>query len=356
MPLEDYVRGVVAVEGSLEREPEALKALAVASRTYVLKNLGRHARDGYDFCSTTHCQRFQITSVGEVSAAVVAAVDATRGEVLSDSDDQVADAYFSASCGGATANKGTLWGGSTPPYLKGVSDEYCATEAHRNWSDVISQGQLLKALKTDPRTNLGERLTSVTILRTDASGRAELIAIEGDRRVTVSGWDFKIIVGRALGWNLLKSSRFDISRSGSNFIFRGSGFGHGLGLCQEGAHVMASRGARYRQILAKYFPSTRVTNDYRRTASADLMWNHDSKPISPASLDGAAYNSAVDQDGRASRKTLSSENFRINYPSTTDQREIAGVAQLSSIEPQVFDRARRRRQDVSSIPYSRNLH
>ena len=325
LSLEDYVRGVVAVEGSLEREPEALKALAVASRTYVLKNLGRHARDGYDFCSTTHCQRFQITSVGEVSAAVVAAVDATRGEVLSDSDDQVADAYFSASCGGATANKGTLWGGSTPPYLKGVSDEYCATEAHRNWSDVISQGQLLKALKTDSRTNLGERLTSVTILRTDASGRAELIAIEGDRRVTVSGWDFKIIVGRALGWNLLKSSRFDISRSGSNFIFRGSGFGHGLGLCQEGAHVMASRGARYRQILAKYFPSTRVTNDYRRTASADLMWNHDAKPISPASLDGAAYNSAVDQDGRASRKTLSSENFRINYPSTTDQREIAAL-------------------------------
>ncbi|HEV2826194.1 MAG TPA: SpoIID/LytB domain-containing protein, partial [Pyrinomonadaceae bacterium] len=259
MPLEDYVRGVVAVEGSLEREPEALKALAVASRTYVLKNLGRHARDGYDFCTTTHCQRFQVAPAGDVSTAVVAAVDATRGEVLRDSDHQVADAYFSASCGGATANKGTLWGGTTPPYLKGVRDEYCAAEAHRNWSDVISQEQLLKALKTDPRTNVGERLASVTILRTDASGRAELIAIEGNRRVTVSGWDFKIIVGRVLGWNLLKSSRFDISRSGSNFIFRGTGFGHGLGLCQEGAHVMASRGASYRQILAKYFPSTRVT-------------------------------------------------------------------------------------------------
>jgi stage II sporulation protein D len=324
MPLEDYVRGVVAVEGSLEREPEALKALAVASRTYVLKNLGRHARDGYDVCTTTHCQRFQLASVGDISAAAVASVDATRGEILSDSGDQIADAYFSASCGGATANKGTLWGGAAPPYLKGVRDEYCATEPHSNWSDVISHGKLLKALKTDPRTNVGERLSNVTILRTDASGRAELIALEGDRRVTVSGWDFKIIVGRALGWNLLKSSRFEISRSGSNFIFRGSGFGHGLGLCQEGAHVMASRGAGYRQILGKYFPSTRVTNDYRRTASADLMWNHDSRPIS-AGLDGAAHNSAVDQDGRASRKTLSSENFRINYPSSTDQREVEAL-------------------------------
>jgi SpoIID/LytB domain protein len=325
MPLEDYVRGVVAVEGSLEREPEALKALAVASRTYVLKNLGRHARDGYDFCTTTHCQRFQAASAADFSAAVVAAVDATRGEVLSDNDDQVADAYFSASCGGATANKGTLWGGTTPPYLKGVRDEYCATEAHHNWSDVISQVQLLKALKTDPRTNVGERLASLTILRTDASGRAELIAIEGDRRVTVSGWDFKIIVGRVLGWNLLKSSRFEVSRSGSNFIFRGSGFGHGLGLCQEGAHVMASRGASYRQILAKYFPATRVTDEFRRQLSADLMWGYDVTQISPRDLGSAAHHSAVDQDLRASRKTLASENFRINYPSTIDQREVEAL-------------------------------
>src|SRR4030095_14971867 len=73
---------------------------------------------------------------------------------------------------------------------------------------------------------------------------------------TVTGWDFKIIVGRVLGWNLLKSSRFEVSRAGSNFVFRGSGFGHGLGLCQEGAHVMAARGASYQRILEKYFPGT----------------------------------------------------------------------------------------------------
>jgi stage II sporulation protein D len=70
----------------------------------------------------------------------------------------------------------------------------------------------------------------------------------------VRGWDFKIIVGRALGWNVLKSSRFEIAHSGSNFIFRGSGFGHGLGLCQEGAHVMAARGVSYEKILEKSFP------------------------------------------------------------------------------------------------------
>jgi hypothetical protein len=74
----------------------------------------------------------------------------------------------------------------------------------------------------------------------------------------VRGWDFKIIVGRVLGWNVLKSSRFEVARAGSNFVFRGGGFGHGLGLCQEGAHVMAMRGASYTRILEKYFPGTSV--------------------------------------------------------------------------------------------------
>jgi stage II sporulation protein D len=231
----------------------------------------------------------------------------------------------------------TLWGGSAPAYLKGVRDEYCPSEAHHSWTDVISQTQLLKALQTDPRTNVGGRLVNVSILRTDASGRAELIAIEGDRRVVVRGWDFKIIVGRALGWNLLKSSRFEIARSGSNFIFRGSGFGHGLGLCQEGAHVMAARGASYRQILDKYFPSTRIANAYP-SVSADLMWgqNPDTQvefltsatsnvqcPMSTTepTLDFGLW--TLD-----SRHTLASENFRINYPDRVSHRDAEGLLSL----------------------------
>src|SRR5207245_1298069 len=268
MPLEDYVLGVVAAEGSTESELEALKALAIASRTYASKNIGRHSADGYDFCTTTHCQRFRAVDSGSTSfgfPAALRAVDATKGQVLLDAANQVADSYFSASCGGATANMTSLWGAKAPPYLRGVADEYCATDAHHNWTDVISEKQLLKAMQADPRTNVGNRLVGVRVLRQDASGRAELIAIEGERRLTVKGWDFKIIVGRALGWNLLKSSRFEIAHSGSNFVFRGSGFGHGLGLCQEGAHVMAQRGARYQQILTKYFPGTTI---HRYTESA----------------------------------------------------------------------------------------
>jgi len=275
LPIEDYVRSVVATEGSTENELEALKALAIASRTYAIKNMGRHERDGYDLCSTTHCQRYRPTgsqSEASVSHTVIEAVEATRGDILRDSGGNVVDSYFSASCGGATANMGTLWGGNAPPYLRGVKDEYCANEPHHSWTDVISQANLLKALQSDRRTNVGGQVHNVTVVRRDQSDRAELIALEGERRVTVSGWEFKIVVGRALGWNILKSSRFDIARSGPNFVFRGKGFGHGLGLCQEGAHVMAARGASYNQILAKYFPTTRIATAGGPNGSADLMW------------------------------------------------------------------------------------
>jgi stage II sporulation protein D len=340
MPLEEYVRGVVAAEGSLEREPEALKALAIASRTYILKNLGRHARDGYDFCTTTHCQRFHPAGLEpgtEISAAALNAVEATKGLVLRDENNQLADSYFSASCGGATANLATLWGGSAPRYLRGVPDEYCENEAHHSWTDVISQTQLLRALQTDPRTNVGERLTNVSVLRKDASGRAELMSIEGNRRVTVKGWDFKIIVGRALGWNLLKSSRFDISRSGSNYIFHGSGFGHGLGLCQEGAHVMALRGASYKQILAKYFPSTRVTSNNNDSGSADLLWQPDPLPESRGIQPTLFQNNRV---AKLARLSVRSENFRLSYPAGVSQREAQGLlALLQSTRESLLARA-----------------
>ncbi len=265
MSLEDYILGVVAAEGSTEVEADALKALAVASRTYAVKNLRRHAVEGYDFCTTTHCQRyFSIDALNrsqQISAAISQAVKETAGQVLQDKDGRIVDSYFSASCGGATANIGTLWGVRAPSYLIGGKDEYCLTMPHHTWRDVISSENLLRALESDPRTRVGGRLTNVAVSQRDASGRAESITIDGARRRTVNGWDLKIVVGRALGWNLLKSSRFEISRSGTNYVFHGSGFGHGLGLCQEGAHVMARRGAGYQQILAKYFPGTRVSQE-----------------------------------------------------------------------------------------------
>lgn len=327
MSVEDYVRGVVAAEGSIESEPEALKALAVASRTYVLKNLGRHAKDGFDFCTMTHCQRYVMAKdFSAVPDRIAQAVAETNGEILRDGDERIADSYFSASCGGETANLTTLWGGTAPVYLQGVHDEFCETQEHHRWIDKIPEGKLAQALQSDFRTDVGPQLRLIEVSRKDATGRAELVIIAGNRQVTVSGWEFKIIVGRALGWNLLKSSRFTVSRHEKDFVFEGSGFGHGLGLCQEGAHVMAARGANYRQILNKYFPSTRVAAI--RPASADLLW-------------GAPGSVVRGPQSPVARRTISSENFRVDYPISVGQREAERlVALLQASRQSLISRAR----------------
>jgi SpoIID/LytB domain protein len=260
LPLEEYLVGVLGAESSVEDEIEALKAQAVVSRAFALKNLGRHAREGYDFCSTTHCQRYTFPKAkGAIKGASRRAVEETAGVIMSDPLGNIVDAYFHAACGGMTANIETLWGAPAPSYLRGVRDDFCATMPHRRWAQKIPAKQLAKALQGDERTNVGARLVSITVTRRDATGRAEELTIEGARRRLVRGWDFKLIVGRALGWQMIKSSRFEVSRMGDDFIFRGSGFGHGLGLCQEGAHVAARRGMGYRQILNHYFPGTRLT-------------------------------------------------------------------------------------------------
>ena len=304
MPLEEYVARVVATEGSTESEPEALKALAVAARTYALKNLKRHGHDGYDFCSTTHCQRFEKI---ETRAAVVDAVKATAGIVLRDEEGQIVDSYFGASCGGMTANIRTLWHTNGPQYLQGVRDDFCSSESHSRWTDTIPADRMSKALRSDPRTDVGQTIRDVSVARHDGTGRAELMSIVGDRRRVVNGWDFKLIVGRALGWNLLKSSRFTVSRSGSAFVFRGSGFGHGLGLCQEGAHVMAQRKFTHRQILAKYFPGT----------------NLGSRAI-PVSAN----------------RSLRSEHFKVTFSKNVDNREITALLSLlESSRAQILRRA-----------------
>ncbi|MBV9924048.1 MAG: SpoIID/LytB domain-containing protein [Acidobacteria bacterium] len=329
LPLEDYVFGVLAAEGSVETELEALKSLAVAARTYAVHNLGRHARDRFDLCDTTHCQRF--VAVRDESARpdfyelARRAVRETAGEVLRDARGRVAESYFSAACGGRTADVKKLWGAQdAPSYLRGVPDESCnvASEA---WTDVIPAERLLKALQADERSDVGARLEGVRVVRRDQTGRAELVEVFGQRRRRLRGWDFKIIVGRTLGWSVLKSSRFDVSRAGSAFVFRGAGFGHGLGLCQAGAHVSAARGASYRQILTRYFPGA-ILGELR-----DADFESRQKPDREGgrtSFINASYRENPDAlpHGRASAANqLRSEHFRVSYPARAARGEVEGL-------------------------------
>ena len=343
LPLEEYLVGVLGAESSVEDEIEALKAQAVVSRAFALKNRGRHARDGFDFCSTTHCQRFTFPKTkGAVNGAARRAVEGTAGVILNDSLGNVVDAYFHAACGGMTANIETLWGAPAPSYLRGVRDDFCATMPHRRWAHRIPANQLAKAMQSDERTNVGARLVSITVTKRDATGRAEAITIEGSRRRPVRGWDFKLIVGRALGWQMIKSSRFEVSRAGDDFIFRGSGFGHGLGFCQEGAHVAARRGMSHRQILNHYFPGTRLTRVVAEGRQA-IRYGERKRPEArsmgaliyaqvayaprtvPISLATASFNPPSTRIVGAQKSSLSSEHFRATYPAKTDRRLIENM-------------------------------
>jgi SpoIID/LytB domain protein len=388
LPLEEYVFGVLAAEGSVETEPEALKALAVVARTYALKNLRRHARDRFDLCDTTHCQRFApVRDEGarpEFYELAHRAVRETAGEVLHDASGHVAESYFSAACGGRTADIAKLWGvARAPAHLRGVRDDFCAG-TNEAWTDVIPATQLLRALRADERSDVGARLDGVRVVRRDQTGRAELVGLEGARRRTLRGWDFKIIVGRTLGWSVLKSSRFEVARAGSAYVFRGTGFGHGLGLCQAGAHISAGRGGSYRQILKQYFPGTSIGKTAELHAS-DSVSSLDSvsplasafneirsagfqtsisqtsifqTPISQtATLQTATFQTAtfrpavydtqhvnddamtVNDDATrelkssvinlqsANRGRLASEHFRVSYPARAERREVEALMQ-----------------------------
>lgn len=327
IPVEEYVLGVISVEAAVEDEIEALKAQAIVSRTYALKNLGRHENEGFDVCSNTHCQQY-MNGDSRVSENMRRAVADTAGEVLIDARGQPADAYFHAACGGYTANFQSLWGAPGPGYLRGVRDDYCATMPNHDWTDEISSARLAEALASDPIADAGKRIDNIVVTKRDATGRAEIISIEGERRRQVRGWDFKLIVGRALGWNVLKSSRFSVNRRGSTFVFRGSGFGHGLGLCQNGAHVMARRGGTFDRILDKYFPGVRISGEKSHASAGSrraVMFN--TNPVSGPSAS-------------LRFQTLSSEHFHVNYPARASRSEIEAVLRtLEAARRDMFARA-----------------
>jgi stage II sporulation protein D len=249
LPLERYVAGVVAGESSVFRSEEALKAMAVAVRTYAVKFRGRHAGEGYDFCSTTHCQRLDLSGVtGRVERS---AAD-TEGELLW-FQGKPAAAYYSRDCGGRTEDATAVWPELAAPYLRSHDDPYCV-RPDSTWRWSADPARVLDALQ---RSGLRAPhvLESIAIARTSRSGRAQTLTLAGGGEVVrIDAGSFRFAMGRALGWNLLPGDRYEVG----GLTFRGSGSGHGVGLCQRGADQMGSSGRGYRDILAFYYPGTAV--------------------------------------------------------------------------------------------------
>jgi stage II sporulation protein D len=264
VPLDEYVLGAVLSEVTPVGESDATVARiyevqSIVARTYVLSQLGRHRQNGFDVCDTTHCQLYEparITS-SRFSEAARAAVARTTGRVLVYGG-HVAEALFHADCGGSTTSADAVWGGPAIPYLHAVVDTLPG-ETHRPWQVSIPADQLRQALDADPRTDVGRKLTSIEILSRDASGRAAGLSVHGERSFTVRGDVLRSVVNQKLGDRAVQSTKFSITRTGSQYTFKGTGFGHGVGLCQRGAITRARQGESVDQILGTYFPGATLT-------------------------------------------------------------------------------------------------
>ena len=271
MPIENYVEGVLAAEGGDIHETEALKAMAVAARTYALRFRGKHTQEGFDFCDTTHCQAM---SWNAVTPRITAAVDATRGESLA-YNGAPAETYYHQNCGGAIAAASEVWPANHEPYLIAHADPYCVLAGALKWETTISVADIDGALRA-ANIDLPAHWTTLEVASRTASGRAQRLKLGGGAPadVALSASTFRFAVNRALGWNKIRSDLYEIRNSGGQVAFSGRGSGHGVGLCQAGAEEMAREGKSYRDILSFYYPGTELV-----TASAQIWQQQSSERL-----------------------------------------------------------------------------
>jgi stage II sporulation protein D len=255
MPMEEYIAGVLAGETANFRSDEALKAMAVAARTYAMHFGARHALDGFDFCDTTHCQDLRISGINPHLRRIA---DSTAGEILW-YDGEPAAAYYAANCAGTSEDGRFILGNdeARAPYLHEHSDQYCVRNGGSQWRGEVSKRELQRALAAEGFAVPGA-LRSVAVLHRTPSGRVEFLRVTGSGGVTVSALTFRSAIGRNIGWDRLKSNLYDVSDEGNLIMFHGRGSGHGVGLCQVGAEVMGEEGHSYHEILAFYYPGTKL--------------------------------------------------------------------------------------------------
>jgi SpoIID/LytB domain protein len=264
MPLDDYVAGVIAGEAPGDSPPAAMDALAIAARTYALANAGRHAAEGFDLCDLTHCQVLRAATKASAASAA-----RTTGRFLGDRG-KPANVFYTASCGGYSERPSAVWRGAIdPPYLPARRDDACDGEP--GWQSDISARDLLRALRAGGFS--GDTLRDMSIASRTSSGRAAWLHLNGLSPGEISGDNLRTLVGRVLGWQLLKSTLFDVQRTGSGFRFRGQGAGHGVGLCVLGAAQQARYGASSVAILRSYYPGLviRALNDGANQGLAPLQ-------------------------------------------------------------------------------------
>ena len=266
VPFEEYVQATILSEfappsGEPSTIERMLEVQAVVARTYALAHLGRHASEGYDLCSTSHCQLYEPSRL-RTSRWAAQSAEATRqtARLVLWFDGAPAEAVFHADCGGRTSRAQDVWNGAGRPYLVSIADDGPASAAHSSWKYEAPADALLRALNADARTRVGARLDDIQIMERDTAGRAERVLLKGAQERQVRGEDLRDALARTLGARAVRSTRFEVSRRGQVYVFEGRGFGHGVGLCQAGALARIRAGQKIPSVLQTYFPGTKIVS------------------------------------------------------------------------------------------------
>jgi stage II sporulation protein D len=266
--LESYLAGVLAGEVPVGRwHDEALKAQAIASRSYAIHQMKAHTHDPYDVESTVADQVFK--PLRETNPKLEAILVETEGLIVT-RNGRIFPAYFHSTCGGHTAaahrafpDRGTVF-----DTLGGVRCPFCTASPAFEWRARIAKTEMERKLRSSAEARkTGKRFGRITAIEavggTGWPRRADRFRIRHTGgALTVPAQRFRLIVGPG---NLKSACVTRIVDRGSEFEFQGRGFGHGVGMCQYGSQGMASKGYSYRQILGFYYPGGELTRLYDRS-------------------------------------------------------------------------------------------
>lgn len=242
--LDNYIAGVVQAESGRRSFQEFYKVQAILARTFALSHLQKHALDGFNLCDYTHCQAY----FGKTTELdIMKAVTDTKGKVVVDDNLNLIDAAFHSNSGGQTANSEDVWG-SKLTYLRSVNDTFSTKMPNAKWERKMSKDDWLTYLKLKHNYPIQ-----------DSNARWLALTFKQDsRRPYLEANNVRVPLKNVRTDLQLKSTFFSIFQQGDTLVFKGRGFGHGVGMCQEGAMRMAKLGYKYPDVINFYYQKTQL--------------------------------------------------------------------------------------------------
>jgi len=245
--LEPYVAGVVESEGGHVSDVEYFKAQAVLARTWVLKNLDKHSADGYNVKDNVSSQAYYSKAYLQNSEAILDAVAKTKDLVLLDSKGKLVFGAFHSNSGGQTSNSEDIWSQKID-YLRSVEDSYSLKGSKAEWEKKISKAEFVEYFARVLGVSKSDKAMQRAVLNIKMKQREPWFVYNG-KKVKMRNVRTKF---------RLRSSFFSVSDLGEYVLLKGKGFGHGVGLSQQGAMEMAREGKSYQEILLFYFKGTHL--------------------------------------------------------------------------------------------------